>query len=344
MKILVTGAAGFIGFHTVSRLIGEGHHVVGIDNLCALSTHGIKLARLSMLGIDIAALTKGEPQHSTAGSFDFIIMDILDRNAINRLCLTERFDAIIHLAALAGTKPSIDAPAEFFDANTLGTQNMLEAARLGTVKHFFFSSSYVVHGAHAQSPLKENDDVDTPMSMYAGSKRAAELLCHTYASAYNLPVTVFRFFTAFGSWGRPDSKPMRIAKAIAEGEPLTLLNNGHLVRDFTYVDDIVDGMMMALTMPPSSVHKVPYALYNIGRSKPISLLSFIQAIENAMGKPAIIETDAAAPLTKGESVEMYADTGKLEAELAYSPVWDYEEAAPIFGKWFIDNYKVNFNM
>ncbi len=344
MKVLVTGAAGFIGFHTVSRLINEGHEVVGIDNLCDPATHAIKFARLSMLGIDIAALKQGEPQHSTAGAFEFIIMDILDRAGMQRLCMAHHFNCIIHLAALAGTKDSITKPTEFLDANTIGTQNMLEAARLCGVQHFFFSSSYVVHGARAQSPLKENDDVDSPMSMYAGSKRAAELLCHTYASAYLLPVTVFRFFTTYGSWGRPDSKPMVIAKSIVDGTPITLLNDGYLVRDFTYVDDIIDGIMMALPMPPSAVHHAPYALYNIGRSKPIPMLSFIQAIEGAIGKPAIIDRDSASPLTKGESVEMYADTGKLESELAYSPVWDYEEAAPIFGKWFAENYKVNFNL
>lgn len=344
MKILVTGAAGFIGFHTVSRLINDGHEVVGIDNLCDPATHAIKFARLSMLGIDIAALEPGKPQHSSAGSFDFIVMDILDRQAVQCLCMNRHFNCIIHLAALAGTKPSITHPEAFFDANTLGTQNMLEAARLCAVQHFFFSSSYVVHGDRAQSPLKENDDVDSPLSMYAGSKRAAELLCHTYAAAYRLPVTVFRFFTAFGSWGRPDSKPMVIAKAIADGTPITLLNDGYLVRDFTYIDDIIDGMMMALSMPPSGVHHAPYALYNIGRSKPITMLAFIQALEGALGKPAIIERDHSSPLTKGESVEMYADTSKLEAELAYSPVWDYEEAAPIFGQWFAENYKITFNL
>lgn len=344
MKILVTGAAGFIGYHTVNRLISDGHEVVGIDNLCDNSTHAIKFARLSLLGIDIAALTTQEAQQSSIGAFRFRLMDILDRENVLNLCNQEKFDIIIHLAALAGTKPSILDPEAFFDTNTKGTQNMLDAARNSAVKHVVFTSSYVVHGAHAQSPLKENDDVDTPMSMYAASKRAAELLCHSYASAYRIPVTVLRLFTAFGAWGRPSSKPMQIAKAIADGTPITLLNDGHLVRDFTYVDDVIDGMMMALSMPPTQVHGVPYSLYNIGRSKPVSLLSFIQAIESAMGKSLIIETVPDSPLTKGESVEMYADTGKLEAELAYSPVWDYEEAAPIFGRWFIENYQVNFNM
>lgn len=344
MKVLVTGAAGFIGFHTVSRLISDGHEVVGIDNLCDPDTHTIKFARLSILGIDVEKLKTSGTEHSNAGKFHFILMDILDRKAVNALCVAEKFDTIIHLAAVAGTKMSLTYPTPFFDTNTTGTLNMLEAARLGGVRHFFFSSSYVVHGAHATAPYTENDDVDTPLSMYSGSKRAAELLCHTYASAYRIPVTVFRFFTAFGQWGRPASEPMHIAKSIADGTPITILNDGHLVRDFTYIEDIIDGMMMALAMPPANIHHAPYALYNIGRSKPVPLLSFIQAIEVAIGKPAIIEQDPASPLTKGESIEMYADTTKLETELAYSPVWDYEEAAPIFGRWFIENYNVSFNM
>lgn len=344
MKILVTGAAGFIGYHTVNRLLNDGHSVVGIDNLCDPASLTLKNARLSLLGIDPAAVADATPLQSTIGDFRFIKLDILDREAMTELCRQGEFDCIVHLAALAGTKPSQADPVGFFDVNTIGTQNMLEAARQGEVRHFFFSSSYVVHGSHAQSPLKENDDVDTPMSMYAASKRAGELLCYTYASAYKIPVTVFRFFTAYGQWGRPDSKPMRIAHAIAAGEPITLLNDGYLVRDFTYVDDIIDGMAMALSTPPHNAHGAPYALYNIGRSKPVPMLSFIQSIEAAMGKAAIIERDPASPLTKGESVEMYADTGKLESELAYSPVWDYEEAAPMFGRWFIENYNVTFNM
>lgn len=343
MKVLVTGAAGFIGYHTINRLISDGHTVVGIDNLCQPSTHALKLARLSLLGIDTSAISVEQALQSNLGSFEFILMDILDREAVQKLCIEREFDCIVHLAAHAGTKASITRPTEFFDVNTIGTQNMLEAARLSNTHHFFFSSSYVVHGARAQSPLKEDDDVDTPMSMYAASKRNAELLCYTYSHAYKLPVTIFRFFTAYGPWGRPDSKPMHIAHALATGEPITLLNDGYLVRDFTYIDDIIDGMVMALNTPPSS-GRIPYALYNIGRSKPIPMLSFIQTLEVAMGKTAKIERDPASPLTKGESVEMYADTGKLENELAYSPVWDYEEAAPLFARWFLENYNVTFNM
>lgn len=344
MKILVTGAAGFIGFHTISSLLNEGNTVIGIDNLCDPASQAIKLTRLSMLGIDIAALSKDSPQHGGNGSFEFRIMDILDRESVQQLCTEQHFDCIIHLAALAGSALSLESPTAYFDTNTVGTQNMLEAARLSSVRHFFFTSSYVVHGPHAQSPLREDDDVDSPMSMYAASKRSAELLCHTYASAYKLPVTVFRLFTSYGAWGRPDSKPMQLAKAIATGTPITLLNDGYLVRDFTYVEDVIDSMMMALTTPPTAMHGVPYALYNVGRSKPITVLSFIQAIEGAIGKPAIIERVSTSPHTKGENVEMYADTGKLESILAYSPVWDYEEAAPIFGRWFRENFNVTFNM
>lgn len=344
MKILVTGAAGFIGYHTVNRLLSDGHQVVGIDNLCEPNTHTLKMARLSLMGIDTAAIADGTPLQSSIGDFVFIKADILDREAMMILCKDAGFNCIIHLAALAGTRPSNADPIGFFDANTIGTENMLEAAKHGHVQHFFFSSSYVVHGSHAKSPLKENDDVDTPMSMYACSKRAAELLCYTYASAYKLPVTVFRFFTAYGQWGRPDSKPMRIAHSIATGQPIILMNDGYLVRDFTYVDDIIDGMMMAINTPSHSAKGVPYALYNIGRSKPVPMLSFIQSMEVAMGKAAVIQRNPASPLTKGESVEMYADTGKLESELAYSPVWDYEEAAPMFGRWFIENYNITFNM
>lgn len=344
MKILVTGAAGFIGYHTVNRLLSDGHQVIGIDNLCEPRTLTIKIARLSLLGIDTTAIADGAALRSSIGDFKFIKADILDRDAMMELCQAEGFNCIIHLAALAGTRPSNAEPIKFFDVNTIGTENMLEAARHSHVQHFFFSSSYVVHGSRAKSPLKENDDVDTPMSMYACSKRAAELLCYTYASAYKLPVTVFRFFTAYGQWGRPDSKPMRIAHSIATGQPIILMNDGYLVRDFTYVDDIIDGMMMSINTPSHSSKGVPYALYNIGRSKPVPMLSFVQSIEVAMGKAAVIQRDPASPLTKGESVEMYADTGKLESELAYSPVWDYEEAAPMFGRWFIENYNVTFNM
>lgn len=341
MKILVTGAAGFIGFHVVNRLINEGHSVVGIDNLCEPDTLMIKKARLSMLGINPDAIADGRPIRSTIAVFDFIQLDILERRNMIDLCHECKFDTVIHLAALAGVQPSIQYPTPFFDVNTTGTFNVLEAARLTGVKHVLFASSSVVHGVHSQAPMKEDDDVNTPMTMYAASKRAAELLCYSYANAYKLPITIFRFFTVYGAWCRPNSGPMQIARNIVEGKPIRIINNGHLVRDFTYVDDVVDGMMFAINASPGTPN-TPYALYNVGRSVPVPYASFIQSLESSLGVAAIIEHDATTPFSVGEHVEMYADTDKLEAELAYSPVWDYEEAVPIFTQWFKDNYNVTF--
>lgn len=334
----MTGAAGFIGYHLAQRLMSEGHSIVGLDNLCDRGDLNLKIARLQRLGIDAENIQDAVPYQSAQGNFIFLKADIMARKALIAFCKEEKFDTVIHLAALTGAEMAREAPTQMFDTNVAGTQNMLEAARIAGVQHFFFASSSVVHGAHAKSPLSEQDDVDTPMNMYAGSKRAAELLCYTYARAFNLPVTIFRFFTVYGPWARPDSLPMSIARDVNEGNTITILNNGYLVRDFTYVDDITDGVMSALNNPRYASHGAPYALYNIGRSKPVPFLSFVQAVETALGKMAKIQLDAASPLTRGESVEVYADTTKLENELAYSPVWDYEEALPLFIEWFRSYY------
>lgn len=334
----MTGAAGFIGYHLAQRLMSEGHSIVGLDNLCDRGDLNLKIARLQRLGIDAENIQDAVPYQSAQGNFVFLKADIMARKALIAFCKEEKFDTVIHLAALTGADMAREAPTQMFDTNVAGTQNMLEAARIAGVQHFFFASSSVVHGAHAKAPLSEQDDVDTPMNMYAGSKRAAELLCYTYSRAFNLPVTIFRFFTVYGPWARPDSIPMVIARDVNEGNTITILNNGYLVRDFTYVDDITDGVMSALNNPRYANHGAPYALYNIGRSKPVPFLSFVQAVETALGKMAKIQLDAASPLTRGESVEVYADTTKLENELAYSPVWDYEEALPLFIEWFRSYY------
>ncbi len=339
MKILMTGAAGFIGYHLSLRLMNDGHSIVGIDNLCDRGDIAIKLARLQQLGIAEDTIPDATPCKSTTGDFTFLKADILARKALIAFCQEERFDTVIHLAALTGVATAQEAPMAMFDTNVTGTQNLLEAARLSGVQHFFFASSSVVHGALAKAPLKENDDVDTPMNMYAGTKRSAELLCYAYARSFNLPVTIFRFFTVYGSWARPDSLPMHIARDVVEGNTINILNNGYLVRDFTYIEDVTDGIMSALLNPRYNNVGTPYALYNIGRSKPVPFLSFVQAVETALGKTAKVQLDSASPLSHGESVEVYADTSKLETELAYSPVWDYEEALPIFINWFTSFYK-----
>ncbi len=343
MNILITGAAGFIGYHVTQRLLNGGHQVFAVDNLSDMGDLGMKMNRLSQLGIGEEAFSATETPLEQ-GSLRFLRLDLRDRDALVSLCCNEHFELIIHLAAMAGVGRSRKDPAGFFDNNVLATENVLEAARLSKVGHLFFSSSAVVHGINAHAPLKEEDDIDTPLNMYAGSKRAAEIICYAYARTYKLPITIFRFFTVYGAWGRPDSIPMLIARDIMEGSPVSVINNGYLVRDFTYVDDIVDGITTAITTPPFNHFGVPYALYNVGRSEPVPMLSFIQALETAFGRTAHVELLPDKPHEYDVTAEVYADTSKLEQELAYSPAWDYEEAIPCFVDWFRQHYGASFTM
>ncbi len=342
MKILITGAAGFIGCHVAQRLLSEGHEVVGIDNLASQGDARLKLSRLGLFGIPAEAATAEAPM--THGRFTFVRMDICDRNALIALCREGQFEQLIHLAAVTGNTCCRRDPSTAYDVNVGGTLNVLEAARLSGVEHVFFSSSIAVHGSHATSPLSENDDVDRPLNIYAGSKRAAELLCYSYSQTYHMPVTVFRSCTVYGPWCRTNSFPMALLYEIAEGKTIRILNDGYLVRDFTYIDDIVDGIGIAIANPPYNAQGAPFELYNVGRNKPVSLISFIQSLETAMNKNARIVRDPASPLSVGEAVETYADTSKLEQQLAYSPVWDYAEAVPLFVSWFRENYGKTFTM
>ncbi len=343
MNILVTGIAGFIGYHITQRLLNDGHQVYGVDNLCDRGDIVMKMNRMALLGIGEDAFSAIDVP-LVNGALRFRCLDLLNRDALTQLCLQEKFDHIIHLAAVAGVAPAKKEPATFFDNNTCATENVLEAARLSKVQHVFFSSSAVVHGINAHAPLSEDDDVDPPLNMYAGSKRAAEIICYAYATTYGLPITIFRFFTAYGPWGRPDSIPMKVARDIVEGNPVAIINNGYLVRDFTYVDDIVEGIVAAITTPPFSHFGVPYTLYNIGRSEPVPMMSFIQALETAFCRTAHVELLPDTPYEHGVTTEVYADTSKLQQELAYSPEWDYEEAMPHFVAWFLEHYGKSFTM
>ncbi len=343
MNILLTGIAGFIGYHVAQRLLSDGHSVYGIDNLSDQGDLDIKINRLAQLGLGEEAFSATETPVER-GSLRFLLMDLRDRELLMSICAQEGFDLIIHLAAVAGVARSRETPADFFDNNVYATENVLEAARHNKVQHVFFSSSAVVHGLNAHAPLTEEDDVDTPLNMYAGSKRAAEIICYAYSRTYKLPITIFRFFTAYGPWGRPDSLPMKIARDIVKGTPVPVINEGYLIRDFTYVEDIVDAIMTAISSPPFAHFGVPYSLYNVGRSEPVPMLSFIQALETAFGRIAHVQLLSDTPLDHGVAAEVYADTSKLEQELAYSPTWDYEEAMPSFVDWFREHYGRSFTM
>lgn len=339
MKVLITGVAGFIGFHAANRLLIDGHEVVGIDNLTDNGDLELKRARMKQLGIDCSNCVNGAEQRSKIGGFTFIKADILDKETMRALCLREKFETIVHLAASTGIAASHADPEYFVLNNVVGTENMLECARVSGVQHFFFSSTAAVHGSRAKSPIAETDEVDAPMNMYGGTKRMCELLCHAYANCYKLGVTVFRFFTVYGPWARPDSLPMKVALDITKGNAIHVPNNGHLVRDFTYVDDVMDGLMSALVSPTCLNGAEPFALYNIGYAKPVPLLAFIQSIEMSLGIPANIEMNGETPDSANELPEMYADTTKLNNELAYSPVWDYTEGVLMFTKWFKNYYR-----
>ncbi len=343
MNIPLTGIPGFIGYHVARRLLDDGHQVYGVDNLADYGDLSLKAGRLALLGVGEEAFSAVE-MPVEAGALRFRCLDLRDREALVSLCEQEKFELIIHLAAVAGVGRSLQEPSDFFDNNVYATENVLEAARLSGVQHLFFSSSAAVHGMNAHAPLTEEDDVDSPLNMYAGSKRAAEIICYAYARSFKLPITIFRFFTAYGPWGRPDSLPMKIARDIVKGTPVPVINEGYLVRDFTYVDDIVDGIMTAITSPPFSHFGVPYSLYNIGRSEPVTMLSFIQAMETVFGRTAHVKLLSDTPYEHGVTAEVYADTTKLAQELAYSPEWDYEEAMPYFVDWFREHYGTTFTM
>ncbi len=343
MNILITGIAGFIGYHVAQRLLADGHQVYGIDNLVDNGDLSIKLQRLAQLGIGGDALDAVD--HPLAsGHLRFLRLDIKDREVLVELCRYGNFELVLHLAAATGIGNSRVNPAHFFDTNVGGTANVLEAARLSGVKHVFYSSSAVVHGAHSHAPQAEEDDVDMPINIYAGTKRAAEILCYTYARTYELPVTVFRFFTAYGPWGRPDSVPMKLARDILEGHPIRVINDGYLVRDFTYIDDIMDGVMSIIDCPPYDRFGAPYDLFNIRRGKPVALLEFIQALETSLGRSAHVQLEPTDPHSLGLVVEDYADTAKIERLRAYSPVWDIDVAVPPFIEWFLEHYGRSFTM
>ena len=333
MHILVTGAAGFIGFHAARALLAQGHSVVGVDNLNDYYDVSLKRARLALL--------QAEP------GFRFALLELADAVAVRALIGKERPQYILHLAAQAGVRYSLEHPEQYIESNLLGFYALLEAIRAFPPEHFVFASSSSVYGLNMGIPFSENDHTDHPASLYAATKKSNELLAHSYSHLFRLPVTGLRFFTVYGPWGRPDMAIFSFTRKIFAGEPIQIFNNGFMRRDFTYIDDIVDGVVRTLLHPatpdgawdacsplPSS-SSAPYCLYNIGNSQSVALEDFITTLETAIGKKAIREY---LPMQAGDVVNTYADIQRLQTALGFSPNTSIDVGVPRFVAWFKDYY------
>ena len=335
MNILVTGAAGFIGSTLALRLLERGDRVFGLDNLNDYYDVGLKQARLARL--------------NALPGFEFEQADIADRERMARLFAGRRFDAVMHLAAQAGVRYSIENPAAYIDANLVGFANVIEGARRSKVGHFVFASSSSVYGANAKLPFAEDDSVDHPVSLYAATKKANELMAHSYAHLYRLPCTGLRFFTVYGPWGRPDMALFKFTRGILAGETIPVYNRGEMVRDFTYVDDIVEGVMRVINRPaqadpawtaaapaPSSSN-APYRIYNIGNNRPVKLMRYIEVLEQCLGQKAKLQL---LPLQAGDVPETIADVSRLAAAVGFKPATPIETGISRFVEWYRGYYKV----
>lgn len=315
MKFLVTGAAGFIGMHTTLRLLRDGHEVVGLDNLNSYYEPALKSYRLAQL--------EGQP------GFRFVKMDLADRAEIEKLFKDEQFERVIHLAAQAGVRYSIEAPFEYVDSNLVGMMTILEGCRNNQVQHLVYASSSSVYGMNSKIPFSEEDNVDHPVSLYAATKKANELMAHSYSHLYGVPSTGLRFFTVYGPAGRPDMAPWLFTEAILENRPIKVFNEGNMQRDFTYIDDIVEGIVRIEKKPPT--HTPPYSIYNIGNSAPIPLSRFIHAIEEACQARAI---KTMLPMQPGDVERTYADMQNLERDVDYKPKMEIESGIKEFVQWY----------
>lgn len=345
MKILVTGTAGFIGFHLAQKLLKEGHDVVGLDFINDYYDVNLKYARLSHTGILKERIEYNKLVQSTAFSaYRFIQLKLEDRENLAALFKQQQFDRVCNLAAQAGVRYSLTNPYAYIDSNIIGFINILEACRHNGIQHLVYASSSSVYGLNEKIPFSEKDNVDHPISLYAATKKSNELMAHTYSHLYGLPTTGLRFFTVYGPWGRPDMALFIFTKAILEGKPIQVFNNGDMERDFTYVDDIVEGIFRILTgTPPSgnnswsgiqpdpSSSPAPFKIYNIGNSKPVMLMDFIRAIENAIGKKAIVEWQ---PMQAGDVRRTWAEVASLTETFGYSPLTGVEAGILNFYNWY----------
>jgi len=334
MKTLVTGAAGFIGFHMIRKLLGEGYEVFGIDNINDYYSPQLKHDRLHQLGIKAGNIVDHKRVKSDLyPSFTFVKADLRDKEQLFDLFKSEAFDDVINLAAQAGVRYSIENPDVYIQSNVLGFYNILEACRHFPVKHLLHASSSSVYGANSKIPFSEDDNVDSPVSLYAATKKSNELLAYSYNSLYHIPVTCLRFFTVYGPWGRPDMAPMLFAKAIQENKPIKVFNNGQMERDFTYIDDIVEGIYKVLTS--DSIKESSYHVFNIGHGSPVNLGEFIRILESEMGKVA---EKIYLPMQPGDVEITWADQRKLFGVTGYRPEIKLEKGIHDFVEWFREYY------
>lgn len=330
MKILVTGAAGFIGFHTVKHFAEKGNRVVGIDNINNYYDVELKYARLAENGIRKELIQNNQSVQSIEyPNFRFIKADLQDKVFIDKLFADEHFDGICHLAAQAGVRHSIENPYAYINSNIIGFMNILEACRFYPVKHLMYASSSSVYGLNKKVPYSESDMVDSPVSLYAATKKSNELMAHAYSKLYKIPSTGVRFFTVYGPWGRPDMAPYLFMDSIINQKSIEVFNHGILSRDFTYIDDIIEGLSIIIDHAPRTL--TPYRIYNIGAGKPVQLLDFIAAIENVTGKTAIKQMVEMQP---GDVYQTYANTIALEQELHFKPHISIQEGINKLYDWY----------
>jgi len=348
MKVLVTGTAGFIGSFTAVRLAERGDEVVGIDTVNDYYDVNLKYGRLERDGIGRQKAEAGEWVRSgRLGSYRFKRMDLEDREGIQELFGKENFDTVCHLAAQAGVRYSLLNPYSYVDANVVGFLNILECCRHHSVKHLAYASSSSVYGLNEKYPFSVRDNVDHPISLYAATKKANELMAHTYSHLYGVPTTGLRFFTVYGPWGRPDMALFLFTRAILEDRPIDVFNHGRMKRDFTYIDDIVTGVLKVLDKPPQgdpgwsgkepdpSRSRAPYRLYNIGNNSPVELMAFIDAIEKALGKKA---KKNMLPMQPGDVPATWANVDDLARDFDYAPMMRLEEGVHNFVKWYREFY------
>jgi len=337
MKILVTGAAGFIGFHLCEKLVKEGHEVVGLDNINDYYSQDLKFARLKQLGIDSGDADKFnlKCKSSKYQNLGFFRMNLEDRENLPELFRKENFDIVCNLAAQAGVRYSLENPEAYIDSNLVGFANILECCRNHPVKHLIYASSSSVYGQNKKIPFSAEDRVDEPISLYAATKRSNELMAYTYSHLYNIPTTGLRFFTVYGPWGRPDMAMFLFTDAIVKGKSLKVFNGGKLERDFTFIDDIVNGIIAVVKKVPTG--KTPqYLLYNIGNSRPVKLLSFIEEIESQLGIKAKKEF---MPMQAGDVERTWADSEALMKDFNYKASVEIEEGVNKYLKWYKSYYK-----